>query len=141
MYFFSPPGKCCEICSLVQFLNVSHIVSFSLWNLVEQCWTQQTVPHSWSTLFRYTFKVLFICSEPNKNLGIWLKKMQKRKTWHDGILPYCSCSPVLAEAACWDPLDLPLFTLDFALYQISSALKAHKKSSHKGRSLWTVWVF
>lgn len=41
--------------------------------------------------------------------------MEKKETRHDGILSYCSCSPVLTEAESWDPLNFLLFTLDFAL--------------------------
>lgn len=92
--FFSPPVKCCEIWSLVQFFYVIHIVSFSLWNFMEQCWMQNAVPHSTSALFKYTFKVVFICSEINKNLGKLLKKMEKKKICQVGILPCCSCTPV-----------------------------------------------
>lgn len=117
---FSPPVKCCEIWSLVQFFCVIHSVSFSLWNFLEQCRTQHTVPHSTSALFKYTFKVVFICSEINKNLGKSLKKMERKKICQVGILPCCSCSPVqrrrtLGAISTFHSLPLTLFCLKYLL--------------------------
>lgn len=90
VFFFSPPGKCCEICSLCNFwmwFTLSPFLCETWWSNVGHS-KQFHIPDQLSS--NVLFKVLFICSEPNKNLGIWLKKMEKGK--HDMI---ASCHTVV----------------------------------------------